>query len=134
MYELRLRDNVKELTFTVKVVGDVNDADYVTKVTNLSEKKFNEALSFILALLKLNKVECGYREREELWKEYYSEDEIENIDWYIIDYIAIPDNEWDWAHTIESVEITAQKDGMIYDVIIDETKVLPIPLKRLTNY
>ena len=91
-------------------------------------------MPYLLALLKLNGVERGYKEREDIWEEYYSEDEIEVLDWYMSDYIEIPDDQWNyWAHTIESVEITAQKDGMVYDVIIDEDKVLPIPLKRVED-
>ena len=133
MYSLKLKDN-KDLEFSIKVVGDVNDADFVLKETILSEEEFNETMPYLLALLKLNGVERGYKEREDIWEEYYSEDEIEVLDWYMSDYIEIPDDQWNyWAHTIESVEITAQKDGMVYDVIIDEDKVLPIPLKRVED-
>lgn len=133
MYSLKLKDN-KDLEFSIKVIGDVNDADFVLKETILSEEEFNETMPYLLALLKLNGVERGYKEREDIWEEFYSEDEIKVLDWYMFDYIAIPDNEWSyWAHTIESIEVTAQKDGMIYDVVIDEDKVLPIPLKRVEN-
>ena len=128
MYELKLRDNVKELTFTIKVEGDVNDGDGVMEETILNEEEFNLALPYILALFKLNWKRHGNEERNKIWEQYYSEDEIENLNWYITEWISIPSCEWGEAHTIEGINITAQKDGMIYDVIIDKNKVLPIPL------
>lgn len=124
--ELKLRDYEKELKFTVKIVGDVNDADYVMEETILSEDSFNKALPYILALFKLNDEERGFEKREELWEQYYSQEEIKALDWHMADFISIPANEWDDAHTIESINITAQKDGMIYDVVVDVDAVLPI--------
>lgn len=99
-YRLVEKDSDMKNTFIVKIVGDSNDADYVTETMYLDKEDFEK---IIPALIDLNN---NYSRSHQL-EDYPNPMGLE-----------IPYNGWDgYCHTLESLDIEyIDENGKVFDV------------------
>ena len=127
MYKL-VPKRPKHKTFTVTIVADSNDADYITAIGEYKEEDF-KALSIILKDIKDNFSKSHQLEtwNSDRYKTLFTQEQLkvmgvtvdELLD--VAEYLCIPINDWDYeyCHTLERLEVTCiDVDGITYDVVI----------------
>jgi hypothetical protein len=95
------------MEYSVRIAGDVNDADYEYKEFDMVKgDETHQVLLKFIKFLKETKFPGRHNnidENAELYEEYFTEEE---LDGYIHSFIPTDYGSGDDAHTIESVEIT----------------------------
>jgi len=100
--------------FTVTIVADSNDADYITTIQEYTEEEFNLIVD---ELINIQKNYSGHQQLENYAEdeEYTLFDEDTNTACYA--WINIPSGEWGKCHTLKSIDITClTEDGVLYNV------------------
>lgn len=104
----------KENYYTISITADSNDGDYITDITNLSEKSFNKAIP-VLELLFTEYM--GHHGLEQ----YYEDYDEGIVDYDIDEFFDIPYGEMGPCHSIENISIMFyDTDGKSYFITLEK--------------
>ena len=96
--------------YRLKIVGDVNDADYVTEISKISEKTLEDVIKPVVSVLRKNSYNWDLSGNEkkpaDLYADLLTQEQIDNFSEFC------PYGEYG-IHTIESIKITPFVDEQV---------------------